>query len=141
MTHVLGNKDEKEETKLSRHNYTQYSNQKKNDDETIETIVSSITDAVDTYVTPVESDTPVVNITEETVETVTLPETVKGTVTNCAKLNVRVKPTIDADVVCVLDSMSEVEVDVTRSSSDWFKICTASGVEGFCMRKYINAKL
>lgn len=124
---------------MSNHNYTQYSNNKKNDNfefvEPVNMFESSLTASVD------ETNAPVATLVEETVETVTLPETVKGTVTNCAKLNVRVKPDIDADIVCVLDSKSEVEVDAARSSTDWLKICTTSGVEGFCMRKYVDAKL
>jgi SH3-like domain-containing protein len=78
---------------------------------------------------------------QETVDTVTLPKTVSGVVVNCAKLNVREEPSADAEVVCVLDVMSEIRIDATKSDNEWFKICTASGVEGYCMRKFVDAYL
>ena len=123
---------------MSKHNYTQYSNKK--DDNVLQS-AEIVNDEVIEAVTD-EVVTPVVEVVEESViKEPVRPETVKGAVTNCAKLNVRLKPAIDAYVVCVLDSKSEVEVDIVRSTSDWFKVITTSGVEGFCMRKYINTNL
>ena len=85
--------------------------------------------------------TPEVKLVEETVDTVSLPETVAGIVANCAKLNVREEPDLDAKIVCVLDVMSEIEIDVAKSTDEWFKVCTAIGVEGYCMRKFVDAYL
>lgn len=140
MTHVLGEDDKKEETKLSNRNYTKYSNIKPNDN--IEPNVVDVPSYVNNDNIVVENDKTVTESpVKETVETVTLATTVKGVVVNCSKLNVRVKPASDADVLCVLARNTEVEVDVARSTSDWFKIYTASGAEGFCMRNYIDAEL
>lgn len=91
-------------------------------------------------VKPVQ-ETPVVNLVKETVETVALPETVEGVVVNCGKLNVREAPSIDADVVYVLDVQSELIIDVAKSTKEWFSICTATGVEGYCMRKFVEAHM
>ena len=60
-----------------------------------------------------------------------------GFVIDCAKLNVRSEPYIDSDIVCVIPGSTEVEVDEENSTDDFYKICTYSGVEGFCMKKYI----
>ena len=61
-----------------------------------------------------------------------------GVVANCAKLNVREKATTNADIVCELTAGSEVMIDESKSTNDFYKICTASGVEGFCMKKFIT---
>lgn len=150
---------------MSKHNYNQYSKkpnqnpqQKKPDvtatakpvvsTKTIEMpeIKSAVPEAptVHNYTVQAESPKPAapeVKMVEETVKTVSLPETVEGTVVNCAKLNVRVAPDITAEVVGVLDAMSEIEIDVAKSTNEWFHVCTAIGIEGYCMRKFIEAYL
>lgn len=81
------------------------------------------------------------SLVHETVDTVTLPETVKGIVANCAKLNVRANPSINAEIVDVLDVMTEIQIDVNKSNNEWLKIYTATGNEGYCMRKFVEAHL
>lgn len=111
----------------NKHNYTQYSNKPKKT--TTEVKMESAPKLIE--VKPVE----------ETVKTVVLPKTVDGMVVGCAKLNVRTEASLFSDVVCTLDVMSEIEIDVEKSDKDWFYICTASGIEGYCMRKYVEAHL
>lgn len=84
---------------------------------------------------------PEVKPVVETVDTVSLPETVEGKIVNCAKLNVRENASINSDIVCILDVMSEFEVDVNRTTPTWAYIYTATGAEGYCMRQYIEAHL
>lgn len=62
---------------------------------------------------------------------------VSGVVTDCLKLNVRKESNTDADIVAVIDLLTEVMIDMDDSSDEFYKICTADGVEGFCMKKYI----
>ena len=125
---------------MSKHNYSQYS--KKHANPVNEVVEPVVEDVETTVVAPVE---PVEVKMESKIDTPIEPkrksEAKKGVVTNCAKLNVRANPTTDADVIAVLDNHSEVEIDMARSAGEWFKICTAAGVEGFCMRKFVNAKL
>lgn len=120
---------------MSKHNYSQYSNKKKQN-ESVEPVE---------VMEPVEVDVPQaapeVKMVEETVETVTLPSTVKGVVVDCARLNVRAKPTTDSAVVCVLDVNTEVQVDTDNRKPEWFYVYTATGVEGYCMKKFIKATL
>ena len=117
----------------SKHNYTQYS--KKNE----ETYVApEVTEVVETVETAEQAVMPEVT---ETVEAVTVPELVTGTVANCSKLNVRVKPDATADVLCVINAATELEINVNESTPEWFRVITATGVEGYCMRKFIDANL
>lgn len=115
---------------MAKHNYSQYSNKKKA--KTPEIAVPEVKMEVESTVEPEVVVAPIVCEPVATVE---------GVVVNCAKLNVRVKPSIDADVVCVLNVASEIEIDLDKSTDDWFAVCTATGVEGYCMRKFVNACL
>lgn len=122
----------KEELKLSKqHNYSQYSNKNHNHNNHNKPRVAVSAAPVTSAVKPVE----------ETVETVALPKTVDGMVVNCAKLNVRENATVDSDIVCVLDAMSEIEIDVNKSTENWFYIYCATGAEGYCMKQYIEAHM
>ena len=142
---------EKEETKLSNHNYSQYSSKKTKDSNVASgkpavphTSMTPVKPAPEVKMEPVITE-PVkpteVNLVQETVNTVTLPKTVEGVVVDCVKLNIRTEPDIHADVACVLDVMSELKIDVSKSNNEWFKVSTATGVEGYCMRKFVDAHL
>ena len=63
-----------------------------------------------------------------------------GVVTDCMRLYVRKEPSADEEVVTVIDCPSKVMVDIDASTDEFYKVCTASGAEGFCMRKYIALK-
>lgn len=134
---------------MSKHNYSQYSNKNRNEQNKPANVnqhhkpkavvqEAAVKPAAEVKM-EVAPAAPVVM--QETVETVSLPNTVKGVVTRCTKLNVRENATVNAPIVCVLDAMAEVEVDAKKSTSNWFYIYTAAGAEGYCMREYINAHM
>lgn len=123
---------------MPKHNYSQYSNKKNNP--SVKPINPFIPVDEENEVA-VEEVKPMVKPMVETVETVTLPKTVKGVVVNCAKLNVRMEPNATADVVCILDAKTEIEIDVAKSNDDWIHVYTATGAEGYCMRKFVNTRL
>lgn len=82
-------------------------------------------------------------VTEEAVEQhteETKPEatTVTGTVIKCAKLNVREQMNTNSAVLCVLPASAEVTVLEDEKHDEWYHVFTASGIEGFCMKKYIQ---
>lgn len=80
-------------------------------------------------------------VLEETEVVCEEKEPVIGVVVNCQKLRVRSKASADADnTVVVLDALSEVTVDEDDSTEDFYKVCTAAGIEGFCMKKFIALK-
>ena len=121
---------------MSNHNYSKYSNKNYNnvteEVETVETVEDFVLEP---------AETPVVEPVVETAETVTLPTTAKGVVDGCARLNVRVAPYASANAICTISSGAEVTINVDESADEWFSICTASGVNGYCMKRYIKASL
>ena len=133
---------------MSNHNYTQYS--KKNENET-EVTQNNVYVAPEVTVTEETTNTAEVKMDtaiEETAATTTPEvqpepepesETVIGTVYGCSKLNVRATPDLFAEVVCIVSAGDEVIIDPDKSYNDWLCVCTATGVDGYCMRKYVNA--
>lgn len=63
-----------------------------------------------------------------------------GVVEGCAKLNVRKAPNASAEVLCVISGGAKVVIDEEESSDDFYKICTVSGVEGYCMKKFVTVR-
>ena len=61
-----------------------------------------------------------------------------GRVFGCTSLNVRKAPKTNAAVICTINCHAEVEIDELESTDDFYKICTASGIEGYCMKKFIR---
>lgn len=83
-------------------------------------------------------ETPVQEAAVEPVETEKVQTLKQGVVTDCVKLNVREEPKAGAKVVCTIDFLTEVTVDVESSTDDFYCISTASGIEGYCMKDYIS---
>ena len=95
---------------MAKKDYTKFSNQTvKNEELNIETVVE---------------ETPVAEK--------------HGVVTDCVRLNVREAPNIESNVVCEIDCSSDMIVYEEESTEDFYKVCTATGVEGYCMKKYIT---
>jgi len=67
-------------------------------------------------------------------------ESVFGVITDCLKLNVRKEPKVDADVLTVIPVLSKVQVDAEASADEFYKVCTETGIEGFCVKKYVALK-
>ena len=134
---------------MAKHNYSQYSNTNKKSDKTekpklvpadlAEDVVADIVD--EPVATSPETVVPEVKMVTETVETVTLPKTVTGEVANCYKLNIRVAPVANARIEAIVDAGTKLTINVTESTDDWFKITTESGVNGYCMKKFVDARL
>jgi hypothetical protein len=133
---------------MANHNYSQYSNNgkknggKKNPVTEVETMVEEVIE------TPVEVAAPDVKMEVEpvieTVETKEVPKTVTGTVANCTKLNVRTKPSLTADVVTVITAGEKVTINVDKSNREWFCVAVDNGEHGYtgyCMKKFVTAKL
>ena len=104
--------------------------------ETVEPASDVIVDDATEYTAETETvkDSVIVEQVTDIVEDVI----VKGVVTDCGKLNVRREPTSDSKVITTISSGTEVEINNEESTDEFYKICTAVGVEGFCMRKFIN---
>lgn len=67
-------------------------------------------------------------------------EDVIGVVTDCLKLNIRKEPDKDSDVVVVVTCLDELKIDFDASTDDWYAVCTVTGIEGFCMKKFVAVR-
>ena len=109
-----------------RTNYTNCSSKKPND-EPQNSIADEATESVE------------VNISAEATESSEASNHV-GVVVGCEKLNVRKEPSINSEVVFQFPCSMEVEIFAEKSTEDWFYVCNAAGIEGFCMKKYIDSR-
>lgn len=138
---------------MSRHDYTKHS--KKNQNEVnevteelefesiepsedgeiaaeVENQVNFETEPTITDQTEFKSEPKVTDQTEFKVESYDI-----GVVTGCAKLRVRSEPRFGINVVCEIEKGTRVMIDRSKSTLDYYKIYTESGVEGFCVKDYI----
>lgn len=84
----------------------------------------------------VEEPTPVAEQSKPVIKPEQKPLT--GNVSGCAKLNVRKEPNKDAEVLAVINEGSEVIINKVKSTMDFYAVCTAAGIEGYCMKKFIT---
>lgn len=64
-----------------------------------------------------------------------------GVVSDCIKLNVRKEPKVGAPITCEVDCGTELMIDEKESTDEFYKVCTAAGIEGFCMKKFIAVQI
>ena len=124
---------------MSKHNYTQYSNAKKYDNKPKDEEMVEHDNPIENADFVEEVDA--VKMVEETVNTVPIPKTINGVVANCTKLNIRKDPSIQAEILGVVNVDSEMKIDMDKSNDKWFYVSTAVGIDGYCMRDFVNAKL
>lgn len=130
---------------MSKHDYTKHSNKNKYEnksrierkfesaDEMVEELNNQKSKVVDT--TPVVISEP--EVTASIIPEVETPKNL-GKVVGCVKLNVREEPSAKASVVFEIPVDSTVFIDETCSTDEFYKICTEHGVEGYCMKKFIE---
>ena len=97
----------------------------------------------ETVVDQPESEVAEEELAEETVEESEVSEEEPidlfgGIVTNCKLLNVREKPDKESKALCMIKKEDEVQIKMSESSDNWYKVVTATGIEGYCMKKYIE---
>ena len=63
-----------------------------------------------------------------------------GVVKDCRMLNVRKNPEVRENIIFEIPVSSEVKIIDDCASNDFYKICTTSGLEGYCMKKYIEVR-
>lgn len=86
---------------------------------------------------PVEPEVKEETVVEPEPETPE-PEVVTGR-TTADKLNVREEPEVDPEnILGTIDKGTEVMIYVNESVGDFYKVCTAKGLEGFCMKQFIQ---
>lgn len=75
--------------------------------------------------------------TESVVEVIDATETKLGYVTECLLLNVRELPSTESKVLCVIECLTELLIDETFEHDEFFKVYLDTGLEGYCMKKFI----
>lgn len=72
-------------------------------------------------------------------------EPVRGVVANCLRLSILEYPDENAPVLGSVPALTEVMVEpsdeVDYEFSDYYKICTATSLEGYCLKKFIALPL
>ena len=63
-----------------------------------------------------------------------------GVVTDCVKLNIRKSPASDATILAEIPVGTKVQIFDKESTKDFHHVCTATGIDGFCMKKFIKIK-
>lgn len=61
-------------------------------------------------------------------------------VANCLRLHIHSEPSLESEIVCKVRYLTEVEIDPDNSTEDFYKIYTAIGAEGFCLKDHITLK-
>lgn len=62
-----------------------------------------------------------------------------GTVSNCEKLNMRKEPVVNIEnIIRTIDAETQVVIDLDCSTEDFYKVICEDGVEGYCMKDYIE---
>lgn len=122
-------------------NYTNYSNKSVNKEVEKETVIE---ETVEEQVVESVEETTKEEVVEATVEE-TKEEVVEeaaddeilgiGVVTDCLKLNVRKQPSKDAEVLKIIDALTEVVI--LKEVNDFYEVALKTGESGYCMKKYI----
>lgn len=66
-------------------------------------------------------------------------KTLTGVVT-CLRLHIHAEPNVDSEVVCKIRYLTEVEIDLDKSTDDFYKVYTATGAEGYCKKVEVTLK-
>ena len=75
---------------------------------------------------------------QETTEDNQVNKTVIGVVDGCEKLNMRKDFNKESDIVTIIAKGTELTINLSESTDDFYKVCTAAGIEGYCMKKFIS---
>lgn len=67
-------------------------------------------------------------------------ETLIGIVSDCKRLNIRREPNVNKEVVFVVDVGAVLVIDLEKSTDEFYKIYTETGVEGYCMKRFVDIK-
>lgn len=81
------------------------------------------------------------NVEQEVVEEqdTPIPEKVRGIV-RCIRLNVRKEPSLESSKIGVLLTGDELVIDLSKSTDCWYKVSTDSGLDGYCIKDFIEFK-
>lgn len=73
-------------------------------------------------------------------ETTNVTEKTNGVVCGCETLFVRSEANKESSPLTIIEKDSKVEIDLDQSTEDFYKVTIESGIEGYCMKKFIEIK-
>ena len=59
---------------------------------------------------------------------------------NCLRLHIHELPDDESDVVCKLRYMTEIAIDEDESTTEFYKVYTAVGAEGYARKDCVTIK-
>lgn len=59
-------------------------------------------------------------------------------VSDCLRLHILSEPRSDADVVCKVRYLTELQITEELPDEGYFKVCTATGAEGYCEKRLVK---
>lgn len=84
---------------------------------------------------------PTIKEKMDTIQEATQPNMLKeGSVKGAVRLNVRSAPRPNAPVAEIISLNDLVQVKTDEDHKDFYAVITNSGIEGFCMKKFIKLK-
>lgn len=123
---------------MSHKNYSKYSGNSKNQNG-VKTDKVSFEEVVTEFEELKKEE--IVDLKEEDTIEVKPDGNSTGIVIDCSRLNVRKQPDLNAEVLCTINKNSEVMINLAESTTEeFYKVYTSTGVEGYCMKKYISIK-
>lgn len=60
-----------------------------------------------------------------------------GVVVGCLHLNIYKSPDQENEIVTIIPALTKVMVDLDASTDNFYKVCIAAGIQGYCEKKYI----
>ena len=61
-------------------------------------------------------------------------------VVKCIRLNVRKEPFLESNKIGTLVTGDEITIDLSKSTDRWYKVYTASGLDGYCVKDFVEFK-
>lgn len=102
--------------------------------------VEDETDMIEEIEEDVVDETPVVEEVEDEVvdEPVDDKPIIRGVVVDCSRLNVRETPALDGVILTQIARSTEVIIEEDESTDEFYKVCLATGLEGYCVKQFVK---
>lgn len=127
------------------HNYSSYSNKNFTEPEitVTETSVKMEDEVAAVIETPIVEEVAEVQVMQMSTVEEAVPEIpVVGKVVDCSRLNVRVSPSANTNVITTLPVNTEVEIDLDKSTDEWYCVfINNDNATGYCMKKFISVNV
>lgn len=85
-----------------------------------------------------ELTSPLAEVVNEPIEETVEPMMLEGAVSGCAQMYVRSEASVDSEPLGIIKCGTKVQIYESESTSDFYSVCTETGLEGFCMKKFIS---